>query len=197
MPEMDGFEVLRAYGVEKMPPVIFVTAHDHFAVRAFEAHALDYLVKPLVVARFDAALRQFRQRRQLVKAAALAEQLKALLAEKERHEDRVRKGLVISVPGGNLVLPVTDIDWIEADDYYARIHVGPKNYLFRESLSSLEATLDPMLFVRIHRSAIVQIDRVRELKHTSGGLSVVLRDGRRIQVSRRKRSILTKLLSLG
>lgn len=197
MPEMDGFEVVRAYGPERIPPVIFVTAHDHFAVQAFEAHALDYLVKPLVTARFEAALRHFRERRELVKAAGMAEQLKALLAEKERYEVRERERLIVPVPGGSVMLPVAEIDWIEADDYYARIHSGARKYLLREPLSSLESRLDPTRFVRIHRSVIVQMDRVRELKHTPGGLSVVLRDGRRIPVSRRRRSILTSRFGQG
>jgi two-component system LytT family response regulator len=195
MPEMDGFEVLRAYGIDRIPPVIFVTAHDQFAVQAFETHALDYLVKPLVVARFEAALERFRERRELIQAAGMAERLKALLAEQERRGAGGRKSLMVSVPGGDLMLPAAEIDWIEADDYYARIHAGAKEYLFRESLSSLEATLDSTRFVRIHRSAIVQIDRVRELKYAPDGLFVALRDGRRIPVSRRRRATLTRLLS--
>jgi two-component system LytT family response regulator len=193
MPEMDGFEVVRACGPEGMPPVIFVTAHDHFAVQAFEAHALDYLVKPLVTARFEAALRHFRDRRELMRAAGMAGQLKALLAEKERHEVRERGRLVVPVPGGSVMLPFAEIDWIEADDYYARIHAGARQYLLREPLSSLESRLDATRFVRIHRSVIVQIDRVREFKHAAGGLWVVLTDGHRIPVSRRRRSILTNL----
>jgi two-component system, LytTR family, response regulator len=197
MPEMDGLEVVRAYGPERIPPVIFITAHDHFAVQAFETHALDYLVKPLVTARFEAALRHFRDRRELIQAAGMAEQLKALLAEKERHEVRERDRLIVPVPGGSVMLPVTEIDWIEADDYYARIHAGARQYLLREPLSSLESRLDATRFVRIHRSLIVQIDRVRELKHTPGSSSVVLKDGRRMPVSRRRRSILTNLFCQG
>jgi two-component system LytT family response regulator len=194
MPEMDGFEVVRACGVERMPPVIFVTAHDHFAVQAFETHALDYLVKPLVTARFETALRHYHERRQLIEAAGMAERLKALLASKERHEADERDRLIVPVPGGRVLLPFADIDWIEADDYYARIHAGAKQYLLREPLSSLEARLDAARFFRIHRSVIVQINRVREIKQTAYSLSVILRDGRKVPVSRRKRPILSKLL---
>jgi two-component system, LytTR family, response regulator len=194
MPEMDGLQVLQAHGVERMPAVIFVTAHDHFAVQAFEAHALDYLVKPLVVARFEAALRRFRERRQLIRTAGMAEQLKALLAEKERYEAGERERLIVPVPGGNLVLPLAEIDWIEADDYYARVHVGAKEHLIRESLSSLESKLDSRRFVRVHRRAIVQIDHVREFRRACYGGEVVLRSGCKIPVSRRRQPVLGKLL---
>lgn len=194
MPEMDGFQVLQAHGVERIPAVIFVTAHDHFAVQAFEAHALDYLVKPLVVARFEAAVRRFQERLHLIKSAGMAERLKALLAEKERYEARERERLIVPVPGGELILPWAGIDWIEADDYYVRIHVGAKEHLLRESLTSLESRLDPRRFVRVHRCAIVQIDRVREFRRGYRGGEVVLHDGRRIPVSRRKQAVLGKML---
>jgi two-component system, LytTR family, response regulator len=122
-----------------MPAVVFVTAHDRFAVRAFEAHALDYLVKPLNVERFEAALERVRERMRLREAAGLASKLTALLAA-ERAE-RERKGierLVVSTPAGEVVIPAAEIDWIGADDYYASVHAGAKSYLLREPLSSLE-----------------------------------------------------------
>ena len=183
MPEMDGFDVLRAQGGGQMPAIVFVTAHDQFAVRAFEAHALDYLVKPLNVARFEAALARVRERLGLIRAAA-ANGLKAPGVER----------LVVSTPGSELVIPVGDIDWISADDYYACIHIGSKSHLLRESLRSLEARLDPRRFVRVHRSAIVQIDRVREVKVTPGGGEVVLSAGSRVRVGRRRLAALDKLL---
>jgi len=191
MPEMDGFAVLRARGPERMPAVIFVTAHDEFAVQAFEAQAIDYLVKPLNVARFEAALGRVRERLRLVEAASLASKLTALLAaERARREKKGVERLVVSTAAGDLVIPVADIDWIGADDYYARLQVGPKSYLLREPLSSLEARLDPSRFARVHRAAIVQIDRVRELR----GDEAILRDGSRIPVSRRRRAVLDRLL---
>jgi two-component system LytT family response regulator len=191
MPEMDGFQVLRARGPERMPLVVFVTAHDQFALQAFEAHAIDYLVKPLNVARFEAALGRVRERLRLVTAAGLASRLTALLAaERAQREKKGVERLVVATPAGELVIPVAEIDWIGADDYYARLHVGAKSYLLREPLGSLETRLDPSRFVRIHRAAIVQLDRIRELR----GDEVMLRDGCRIPVSRRRRAELDRRL---
>jgi two-component system LytT family response regulator len=191
MPEMDGFEVLRARGADRMPAVVFVTAHDQFAVRAFEAHALDYLVKPLQVERFEAALQRVRERLRLMEAADLASRLTALLdAEKAVREKCGVERLVVPIATGDLVIPVAEIDWIGADDYYACLHVGTRSHLLRESLASLETRLDPRRFARVHRSAIVQIDRIRELQ----GDEVVLRDGIRVAVSRRRRAAIEGLL---
>ena len=193
MPEMDGFAVLRARGAERMPVVVFITAHDQFAVRAFEAHAIDYLVKPLNVERFEAALRRVRERRCLTQTAALAGRLKALLAaERAEREKKGIERLVVSTAESDLVIQAAEIDWIGADDYYARLHVGAKTYLLRESLNSLETRLDPSRFTRVHRAAIVQLDRVRELRTTMGGDEAILRDGSRIPVSRRKRPVLDR-----
>jgi two-component system LytT family response regulator len=191
MPEMDGFEVLRARGADRMPAVVFITAHDRFAVRAFEAHALDYLVKPLHVERFEAALQRVRERLRLVEAAGLAARLAELLeAEKAEREKRGVDRLVGPNAMGELVVPVAEIDWIGADDYYACLHVGAKSHLLRESLSSLETRLDPRRFARVHRSAIVQIDRIRELR----GDELLLLDGMRVVVSRRRRAAIESLL---
>jgi two-component system, LytTR family, response regulator len=191
MPEMDGFEVLRARGADRMPAVVFVTAHDQFAVRAFEAHALDYLVKPLQVARFDVALDRIRERLRLAEAADLAARLTALLdAEKAERDKCGVQRLVVTMATGELVIPVAEIDWIGADDYYACLHAGAKSHLLRESLVSLETRLDPRRFARVHRSAIVQIDRIRELR----GNEVVLRDGMHLTVSRRRRGAIEELL---
>ena len=191
MPEMDGFEVLRARGAERMPAVVFVTAHDQFAVRAFEAHALDYLVKPLHVGRFETALERVRERLGLMEAAASAARLRALLeAEKAERERCGVERLVVPIATGELVIPVAEIDWIGADDYYACLHVGAKSHLLRESLASLETRLDPRRFARVHRSAIVQIDRIRALH----GDEVVLRGGMRVAMSRRRRAAIESLL---
>jgi two-component system, LytTR family, response regulator len=198
MPEMDGFAVLRTRGADRMPAVVFVTAHDQFAVRAFEAHAIDYLVKPLNVERFEAALGRVRERLRLMQAADLARKLAALLAaERAEREKNGIERLVVSTAAGELVIPVAEIDWIAADDYYARLHVGSKSYLLRESLSSLEVRLDGSRFARVHRAAIVQLDRVRELRAVPGGEEAILRDGSRIPVSRRRRALLDGLLRRG
>ncbi len=149
-------------------------------------------MKPLNVERFEAALRRVRERLRLMQAADLAQRLTALLAA-----GREKKGierLVVSTTESDLVIPVAEIDWIGADDYYARLHVGTKSYLLRESLSSLEARLDPARFARVHRAAIVQLDSIRRLRTTGGGDEVILRDGSRIPVSRRRRVVLDQLL---
>jgi two-component system LytT family response regulator len=192
MPELDGFGVLREYGPERMPAVIFVTAYDDFAVRAFEANALDYLVKPVEEARFAQALERTRERLRSVEAVALSRKLAALLALHERRRGGVAAGARLLVPtsSGELVLDTDEIDWIEADDYYAAIHAHGRRHLIRESLASLEQRLDAGRFVRAHRSAIVNIDRVRELRSASesaGETALVLRDGTRVPVSRRRR----------
>src|SRR5215471_5392442 len=194
MPEMDGFEVLRARGADRMPAVVFVTAHDQFAVRAFETHALDYLVKPLHVDRFEAALERIRDRFRLIETASLAVRLAALLeAEKAEREKCGVERLVVTIATGELVIPVAEIDWISADDYYACLHIGAKSHLLRESLTSLESRLDPRGFLRVHRNAIVQIDRIRELR----GDELVLLDGMRVVVSRRRRAAIEGLLRGG
>jgi two-component system LytT family response regulator len=191
MPEMDGFEVLRARGADRMPAVVFVTAHDQFAVRAFEMRALDYLVKPLSVERFKVALQNVRDRLHLMDAAGQVARLTSLLeAEKAERDKRGVERLVVHATSGEFVIPVAEIDWIAADDYYARLHVGTKSHLLRESLASLETRLDTRRFVRVHRSAIVQVDRIRELH----GDEVVLRDGVRVPVSRRRRCLIDGLL---
>ncbi len=161
MPEFDGFAVLRQLEPEHMPAVIFVTAYDSFAVRAFESHALDYLVKPVHEARFRDALVRARER----------------IARTPSRR--------ILVPAGevDLILDVAEINWIEAEDYYAAIHTGGRRHLIRESLASLQSRLDGAQFVRVHRSAIVNLAQVREVRETS----IVLRDGVQLPVSRRRR----------
>jgi two-component system LytT family response regulator len=195
MPEMDGFEVLRARGVDRMPAVVFVTAHDQFAVQAFEAQAIDYLVKPLNVERFEAALSRVRERLRLMQAADLAGKLTALLAtERTQREKKGIERLVVSTTECQLIIPVTQIDWISADSYYAQLHLGTTTHLLRESLSSLEARLDPTRFARVHRAAIVQLGRVKELRTTARGDEAILHNGSRVPVSRRRRAVLEQLL---
>ena len=169
MPELDAFEVIQARGLDRMPIVVFVTAYDKFAVQAFEAQALDYLVKPLVAARFTATMARVR----------------------ERLRERRRAVLVVATATGSLVIDATEIDWIEANDYYSRIHTGGARHLIRESLASLWRRLDASHFVRVHRGALVRLDRIREVRLTpEEGTVVVLRDGATIPVSRRRRAAL-------
>jgi two-component system LytT family response regulator len=192
MPELDGFDVLSDIGANLMPAVIFVTAFDQFAVRAFEAHALDYLVKPLEEARFAEALEHMRARLRSAKAVDLSHQLAALLAARDKERNRQR--IVVPTARGDLIINADEIDWIEADDYYAAIHAGQGRHLVRESLASLEQRLDSARFVRAHRSAIVNVDRVREVRTEAGETILLLGNGVRVPVSRRRRARLTKLI---
>jgi two-component system LytT family response regulator len=194
MPGLDGFGVLRAYGIERMPIVVFVTAYDEFAVRAFEAQALDYLIKPLSESRFRTTMGRVRERLRVADALATAARLTALL-----------KGLPVPAAGHRIAVPTDDgemlldpgeIDWIEADDYYAAVHASGRRYRVRESLAALELRLDSARFVRVHRSAIVRLDQIRELRQApgGGGSEILLRDGTRLPVSRRRQSDLRLLL---
>ena len=192
MPEFDGFDVLREIGAKNMPAVIFVTAYDQFAVRAFDAHALDYLVKPLEEARFAEAVERMREHLRSVKAVNLSRRLSALLAAQEKQ--RARRRILLPTSTGDLVIDADEIDWIEADDYYAAIHAREGRHLIRESLSSLEQRLDRTCFVRTHRSAIVNVDRVRELRKEAGETVLVIGNGVRVPVSRRRRTRVAKLL---
>jgi len=192
MPELDGFDVLREIGAKHMPAVIFVTAYDEFAVRAFDAHALDYLVKPLEESRFAEALERMRARRRSVKAVDLSRKLSALLAAREKESPRQR--ILVSTSTGDLLIDANEIDWIEADDYYAAIHARAGRHLIRESLASLEQRLDQARFVRVHRSAIVNLDFVSELRNKEGETLLVLRSGVQVPVSRRRRARLTRLI---
>jgi two-component system LytT family response regulator len=188
MPGIDGFEVVRRRGVERMPSVVFVTAYDEFAVRAFEANAIDYLVKPLNRMRFDQAIARVRERRSLIGARDQVRRLTQLLATGSAGETQVQR---ICVPrsGGAVMVPVNTIDWIEAVNYLTQLHCGREHHLLRESLSSLERRLDPAEFVRVHRSAVVRLDGVRELRaDASGELTVVLANAVCLPVSRRRRA---------
>lgn len=194
MPELDGFAVLREIGAKQMPAVIFVTAYDEFAVRAFDAHALDYLIKPLEVRRFAEAVERVRDRLRSASAVDLSRKLAALLASRE--EERASQRILVPTATGDFVIDADEIDWIEADDYYAAIHAHQKRHLIRESLASLEQRLDSTRFVRAHRSAIVNIDRVRELRNEAAETLLVLRNGARVPVSRRRLARVTGVLRL-
>lgn len=193
MPVLDGFDVLREVGPEHMPVVIFVTAYDEFAVRAFDAQALDYLVKPLAEARFKEAIERTRERLRAAEAVELSRKLSALLAMRER--ERAGQRILVPTSTGELVLDADEVEWIEADDYYAAIHARGGRHLIRESLASLGQRLDAERFVRAHRSAIVNLDRVREVRSAGGELLLVLRDGARVPVSRRRREQVNRLLT--
>jgi two-component system LytT family response regulator len=190
MPELDGFEVIERVGVAAMPPVVFITAFDHFAIRAFDVHALDYLVKPFSDARFEATLERARRRLAEVDAPRLAAELRALLEAHRVEPERAAPAQRFLVKLGNRtsIIAADEIDWIEAQGYYVMLHVGGAAHLHRQAIRSLEVELDPRAFARIDRSVIVNLARVRELRRRSdGGWVVRLADGTELAVSRRRR----------
>jgi len=192
MPNLDGFDVVKEIGPKSMPLLIFVTAHDEFAVRAFETHALDYLVKPLEVARFTLALERAREYLRSAEAVGVSRKLAALLATREA--DRAKERIVVATASGKLILNADEVDWIEADDYYAAIHAQDARHLVRESLASLEQRLNRKRFLRTHRSAIVNVDRICEVRKENGETLLVLKNGIRVPVSRRRRAQVSRLL---
>jgi two-component system LytT family response regulator len=192
MPELDGFGVIAELG--NPPPTIFVTAHDSFAVRAFETHALDYLLKPVGEQRFDAALARLRRELANHRAVELGRRMADLVASVGARPAASRERLVARLGDRSSVIAVDDIDWIEAQDYCAAVHVSAAVHVVRQSLAALEAQLDPARFIRIHRGAMVNISRIRELHHGAGELVVVLHSGERLPVSRRRREALERLL---
>ncbi|MEM9488623.1 MAG: LytTR family DNA-binding domain-containing protein [Myxococcota bacterium] len=187
MPTMNGFDVLAHLERSELPAVVFVTAYDHYALRAFEVHALDYLLKPYDDDRFFEALKKAKHQLRMVEVSALSERLLDLLASYEPPKKQVSR-LAIKSSGRVVFLNVDDIDWIEAADYYVQLHVGDKTYLHRQSMTSLEKQLDPEHFLRIHRSAIVHRDRIRELRHQGRrDLIAVLDNGVELRVARSHR----------
>jgi two-component system LytT family response regulator len=188
MPGLDGLSVIRLHGLERMPQTVFVTAHDAYAVEAFETQALDYLVKPLSEARFRATMTRVRERLRLAGAAERAARLSALLGAAGKEErPRTAGRIAVTQDGCTRLISPDDIEWIVADDYYVRIRAAGREYRLRETLSSLEARLDPGLFRRVHRAVMVRLDLVRELAALPGGEAVVrLKDGTELPVSRRR-----------
>ncbi|WP_437963169.1 LytTR family DNA-binding domain-containing protein [Sorangium sp. So ce260] len=213
MPEMNGFEVMASLPPGELPAVIFVTAFDRYALRAFEVHALDYLLKPFDDDRFHDALRRAKSHLRLSRMSDLSQRLLSLL---QSYGDPAAAAAARARGGGPpgseppgaehprrlaikdgcrvVFLSVEEIDWIEAADYYVQIHAGGKSYLHRETMNSVEGKLDPARFVRIHRSAIVNRDRIKELR-TQGRRDtiVVLAGGAELKVARSHREKLTVL----
>jgi two-component system LytT family response regulator len=194
MPGVDGFGVLDAIGSAHMPVTIFATAYDQFAVRAFDAHAVDYLLKPFDDERFERAVSRAREQIQGRRRAEAGDRLGSLLDEL-RARNRFIERLVVRSGGRILILRVELIDWIEAASNYVRIHAAGKEFLLRETMTSLESKLDPNDFVRIHRSTIVRVDRIRELEPLfQGDYVVILEDNTRLTSRRGYREKLQELL---
>ena len=200
MPEVDGFAVLRAVGPQAMPAVIFVTAYDVFAVRAFDVRAIDYLLKPVAADRFAQALDRARDALTRTRDVDLERRLRALLDDHAAASAGpvaapAAEQILVRVGRRDIVIPASDVDWIEADDYCSVLHIGARRQIVRATLASLETQLDQAAFARIHRSAVVNLRRVRELRrHPIGGLTVILVDGTRLAVSRSRRAQLMEKL---
>jgi two-component system LytT family response regulator len=200
MPDKDGLRVVAEYGAERMPVVIFVTAYDEYAVRAFEVQALDYLLKPVTAERFHAAFQRARAYLDRTLASQRGERLTALLAElvsndtdlsaapahapappPQRHAER----LTVKTDGRVYFVRSDAVDWVAAEGNYVRVHAGNASHLIRETISAVEAQLDPAQFCRIHRSTIVNLDRIREMQAWfAGDYMIILKDGAKLKLSR-------------
>ncbi len=193
MPEMDGFEVLEAVGPGRVPVVVFVTAYDQYAIRAFEIHAADYLVKPFEAERFKQTLDRVRQE---VSRRTLPDErrLEGLLLAMSSRRPYLKRFACRT--GGRIVfIKVEDVTWIEATGNYVSLHAGKETHLVRETMNGLEPKLDPEQFIRIHRSTIVSLDRVQSLQPWfQGELVLLLTDGTRLTVGRSFRSRLKHIV---
>ena len=193
MPEMNGFGVLKEVGPERSPAVIFVTAFDQYALQAFDVHAIDFLLKPFDRARFRTAVDRARTQIAGQQTGSLRDRLSALLEDLEdrKYLDR----MVVKQSGRVYFLKVGDIDWMEASANYVKLHSGHECHTVRETMTRLEERLDPEKFMRIHRSTIVNIDRIEELRQLfHGDYAVVLKGGKNLAVSRSYRDRINQLL---
>lgn len=178
MPEMSGFDLARSFDPEEMPLLVFVTAHDEFAVDAFETHALDYVLKPVVAERFAQTLKRIKIRLQEKQSGEMSEKLMQIVYDLKAAGPVYAERIPIRSSERIYFVPVDEIDWVESADYYAILHTGKKTHLIRESLTSLAARLDPRKFRRIHRSSIVNLERIKELRpHFQQEYQVILQDG--------------------
>ena len=196
MPEVGGFDVLASLGKGEIPHVIFVTAYDQYAVRAFEVQALDYLLKPFDRERFDISWQRAKAEimRDRNGAGGMDQRILALLEELKAGNNYLER-LVIKAGGRIYFLETNEIDWIEAEGNYVSVHSGKKSHMLRETISSLESQLDPKKFVRIHRSSIVRLDFIQELQPWfHGEYRVILQDGTQLTLSRNQRDKLQEAL---
>lgn len=205
MPEISGFDVLERIPRDSLPVVIFITAYDEFAIKAFEMHAIDYILKPFSQDRLDKALERAKDFIRDKKISDFGKSLAAMLidyrsagvaneasgfGEPERQLERI----MIRDNKRIVFVDVNDIDWIEGADYYTVLHSGEKSFLYRESLRNLESKLPPSRFLRIHMSAIVNLDKIEEIKEVhKSDYRVVMRDGKELRVSRRRKKRLFML----
>jgi two-component system LytT family response regulator len=184
MPGLDGFQVLQHLDPDHVPVTIVITAYDRYAIQAFEVHALDYILKPFDRTRFQEAMRRVRVQLQQTPSAELSHRMLALIEHVQKRAEYMDR-LVVKSGGRVLFIPVSEIDWIEAAGNYVRLHRGSAEHLLRETMSSLETKLNPKQFLRIHRSTIVNINRIQELQPSfHGDFVVILKDGVQLSLSR-------------
>jgi two-component system LytT family response regulator len=198
MPGKTGFDVISAIGPQR-PHVVFVTAYDNFALRAFEVHALDYLLKPVNEERFDAALARVREAMSHATDNAIVQRVRQVAATIEAPASTATLPAVDRLPikanGRIILIRLADIDWIEADGDYVSVHVGDKAWLMRETIAAVEMRLALSGFVRIHRSALVNAERVKELRpRDKGEYTVVLNDGTELKLTRNYRASVERLV---
>jgi two-component system LytT family response regulator len=194
MPELNGLEVIEAVGAENMPLTVFVTAYDQHAIRAFEANALDYLLKPFSDERFETMLTRVKRRRDDLHLQEFGQSVARVIAM-QAPETRYLDRLAVKTDGITRFVRVKDIEWIEAAGVYVTLHISGKEFLYRTSLGDLVQTLDPSRFLRIHRSAIVNIESIVQLEPLSHGeFEVLLKDGSHPRASRTYRAAMEKRL---
>jgi two-component system LytT family response regulator len=197
MPELDGFGVVAGLTLDPMPVIVFVTAYDRFALKAFEVHALDYLLKPFDRERFQKTLERARQAVEQRHTGDLSRRLSSLISDlkPEKADPKPLDRLAIKTEGRVLFFKIDDIDWIEAADNYVSVHIGAEQHLHRETMASLEAKLPPTRFLRISRSTIVNLERIKEMQPMfHGDYVVILKNGTRLSLSRNYRDKLNHLL---
>jgi two-component system LytT family response regulator len=193
MPALDGFGVLEALRDDPLPAVIFVTAYNEYAIQAFEVNALDYLLKPVDCERLNKAVKRAKSRlAQVVRDDDLDSRFRALL---EDIKTKYIKRLTIKLTGRTILLPVDEIDWIETHGNYLKVHAGRESHLIRATMQSLETKLNPEKFVRVHRSVIVNVEKIKEIyPRSNGDQDLVLQDGRQLMLSRNYRERFFALL---
>lgn len=199
MPELDGFGVVDGLSGYPLPFIIFVTAYDQYALKAFDVNAVDYLLKPFSDERFHKALAQAKQQIRQQDAGDFGRRMLELIGTTDSKPEapRTLHRLMVKSGGRVLFLKAAEIDWIEAYDNYVRLHVGERSHLLRQTMNDLETALDPEQFVRIHRSAIVNLDRVQELQPLfNGEAQLVLSNGTELKLSRSRRESLEKRLGI-
>lgn len=197
MPGLSGFDVIETVGIENMPPVIFLTAYENFALKAFDVCAVDYLLKPIDPIRFSASLDRVREHLRRTTIIKHAEQLNVLLANNKAVPAQCAERLIVKSHGHTHFIPVLDILWVEANGDYVDVHTSAKTHLVRETMHNIEQQLQQWGFQRIHRSAIVRLTMIAELITTSAGdYYLMLNNGKKLKLSRNYRDMLLQKLQL-